>query len=1244
MKAYLIQIDARDSAGDPLSMRFASHDDAGLCHYDGETWWPAIAQLPSISYDFFDGGFRGDIGNPSGSFSLSMQAYPDMASAIWSDAAFSLYQMDFDDSTIANLVTLFAGRIRSQPRFSGGRAEVEFESDDRWLDEVLLDTYAGTGGVEGPDELEGAVKPLLLGAPRFAPGVLIDAVDNVYQLSAYGAIQGVDAVYDRLSSLGASTGDHASLAALLAADIANGSWATCLALGLVRLGAPPDGQVCFHVRADAVGGWSRLPGALVDRIAGIASGSASSASLLAINGTRPYNLSVAIADQITPRELIQSIAASIKAVAGVNWSGELFLAPIAITAAVKTLKSDGMTLPPIAEVTQLPVDPPFWRLATEAEKTWVVHGAADIAYQFNFRGAYSEERVYRLDDVVSVGDGSTWRFIGDDPVAGSVPSDGNPDWERRSAATVVDFANVTGTDALLADISEALELAAARGKVWTTVTIPSVAQSNVGDTWIAPDGVFYDRVPAGGILLDGKIVVLGGYRPFIAWTPSVNQPLRDTIAATTSAQATADSALLALSYLDDDGILTVDEKVRRLIPEDAVLEQSYATITATATGLSVSTAGITAARAAWILLRDAISPAWNDTTQNSVVVRNSLDATLLAYRDEFDALRAAIETKIEDLTSDAQSTADDAYAAAGQANTILANIANDDLLTPDEKPDVVLNRDVIVGEQAGIEASADIYGITTEKTAYAASITALTVYLATLTTPVLWSSLAGNTTIVGATFRSKFAGVYAARQVLLNKIAAVAAVKIESIGDDGILSRNEKLQLVREVAAILANHAALDAKATTLGTVDTEQTNAQASIDALDAYLTGLSPAWDDSSQDTAIVRAIFNTKFDDVADDVAALQAAIQGRKGNFIDILFTGPGPEPATPFGTSPAGWTNQPMEGGYYSRAERRAEDGAIVTTWSVPVKLGTFRNRGAWNGSDTYYRDDTVQYSGGTYAASTETTGSAPSGTDQDNANWYVIAAPGSAGTPATPPSAFSDTINLTTQTGPVNLRTLADAAGYTGMSDATITFNVPTGVTITGGAGGLNGITTGTWPSGYTINLDLSVTGKVFGGGGKGGNGESGDNGGSNGGAGGDAFNALEDIDIVVNSGGEIKGGGGGGGGGKGTSLYVAEEPIFYGGGGGGGGAPNGAGGIRGNSDGGTQASNGSSGTTGGGGAGGALGSASYSSAGGNGGGFAAAGANVASGTNGGAAGYAIRKNGKTVNVTNNGTITGAQG
>lgn len=250
---------------------------------------------------------------------------------------------------------------------------------------------------------------------------------------------------------------------------------------------------------------------------------------------------------------------------------------------------------------------------------------------------------------------------------------------------------------------------------------------------------------------------------------------------------------------------------------------------------------------------------------------------------------------------------------------------------------------------------------------------------------------------------------------------------------------------------------------------------------------------------------------------------------------------------------------------------------------------------------------------------------------------------------------FNQTLQVT-GTGPVNLRTIADQAGYTGITNATITFQVGAAITIMGAAGAPSGgvcIDTGVWPSSqYAISLALQVSGKVYGGGGAG-----------NSGAGGDAIYCRENISITVNAGGQVKAGGGGGGKGGGWQRDNSDgegywTTTYLEGGGGGGGFPNGPGGAS-EGPGGT----GSAGTSTAGGAGGSSGVAlgHTCGAGGAGGAAAASGATGATGSGsatcgsfvcwtgpfsgaaGGAPGYAIRKNGKTVPVTNNGTIAGAQ-
>lgn len=145
----------------------------------------------------------------------------------------------------------------------------------------------------------------------------------------------------------------------------------------------------------------------------------------------------------------------------------------------------------------------------------------------------------------------------------------------------------------------------------------------------------------------------------------------------------------------------------------------------------------------------------------------------------------------DDGIAAAQVAAATAATTAAAANVDLANIASDALLTPNEKPRVILDVDTINAEQAGIDAQATAYGVTTEKTAYDAAVAALSAYLAGLTAPAFWSNLAGNTAIVGATFRAKFGDVYAARQALLNKISD----KLKTVEPGADVTANSKVSV-----------------------------------------------------------------------------------------------------------------------------------------------------------------------------------------------------------------------------------------------------------------------------------------------------------------------------------------------------------------------------------------------------------------------------------------------------------------
>lgn len=427
MLAVLIEIEAFDrDAGQRVTIRASSVDDDRVCHLGGDVWWPALLQLPALRYDLFDGAFGARIVSPQSSLTMAVEAWPELARWMFADASIRIWTgtvgARWDDYLLR-----FDGRVSAQPSIAAGVATIGFAVDDRWLDQPLLATYAGTTGIEGPLALKGQPKPLALGAPRYVPGQMVDAVNSVLQLSAYGAIEAVDAALERLARFGPSSGDFGSYAALVAAVVPPGGWATCLAQGLVRHGAPPAGRLSYLMRGDKAGpdAWARLPGAVIKRIALLSGGQGkiSVGSLEALDSARPWPISLYINEQTTARELIQRVATSVHAVAGVSWLGKLFVVPLGIQDPALTLDATGEALPPVRTVEQVEVATPFWKLAIGAERTWNVHPLSDVAFTAVIvpRGLYVASESYREGHQVDLADGSGWLYVNPAASTGNAP-------------------------------------------------------------------------------------------------------------------------------------------------------------------------------------------------------------------------------------------------------------------------------------------------------------------------------------------------------------------------------------------------------------------------------------------------------------------------------------------------------------------------------------------------------------------------------------------------------------------------------------------------------------------------------------------------------------------------------------------------------------------------------------------------------------------------------------------------------
>lgn len=112
--------------------------------------------------------------------------------------------------------------------------------------------YAGTGDLEGGSDLAGKTKPRALGYVQNVTAALVMVSQRIYQVND-GPVRAISAVYDRGVAL-TSFGDFNTLASLLAASVPGGAYATCLALGVLRLETEPSGTVTADVEGDVTGG------------------------------------------------------------------------------------------------------------------------------------------------------------------------------------------------------------------------------------------------------------------------------------------------------------------------------------------------------------------------------------------------------------------------------------------------------------------------------------------------------------------------------------------------------------------------------------------------------------------------------------------------------------------------------------------------------------------------------------------------------------------------------------------------------------------------------------------------------------------------------------------------------------------------------------------------------------------------------------------------------------------------------
>ena len=247
-----------------------------------------------------------------------------------------------------------------------------------------------------------------------------------------------------------------------------------------------------------------------------------------------------------------------------------------------------------------------------------------------------------------------------------------------------------------------------------------------------------------------------------------------------NAQISATTANTLLANVADDNLLMPAEK-QDVLKEWQIIQSEKSVLIAQAATYTVAVADFDLA---YSNLNTYISPLLLSMTTNSTIVGTTLRNNFKSYYDAKIALLKAVSDKAKQLSDAAQSTATGAQTSANNAqisaNTaiaLLADIANDNLLTPSEKPDLLKEWQIIQGEKPIITAQGAVYSIAT--TTYDNSYNALNIYI----TPLL-SSLTTNSNVVGATFRTTFKTYYDAKVSLLKLVSDKAKQVIDSAQSD----------------------------------------------------------------------------------------------------------------------------------------------------------------------------------------------------------------------------------------------------------------------------------------------------------------------------------------------------------------------------------------------------------------------------------------------------------------------------
>jgi len=249
---------------------------------------------------------------------------------------------------------------------------------------VLKNRYAGTNvlpnGLEGgPDDIQGKLKARVWGTVLNMAPVLVNSSKLTYQVSD-GAITDIPAVYDR-AALVTKGVNYANSAALQAATPGAGTYVTCFAAGLFRLGSEPSGQITADV-TEGANAAARTAAQILRRMAiatGLTAGEISAGDVTALDALNSSVVGIVVDGDSTGQAAMDLVAASVGAWYGFDGAGMLRMGVLSAPAGAPVLELFEFDIG--AEIERRPARDngiPAWRVVVNYARNWTVQDS-DIA-------------------------------------------------------------------------------------------------------------------------------------------------------------------------------------------------------------------------------------------------------------------------------------------------------------------------------------------------------------------------------------------------------------------------------------------------------------------------------------------------------------------------------------------------------------------------------------------------------------------------------------------------------------------------------------------------------------------------------------------------------------------------------------------------------------------------------------------------------------------------------------------------